>query len=591
MADTVIDSKNIRPTVSFSERFVILPEDCEQEDNYIGNYMATIAKKLNLKVYLLPYKKTKRDVSGVAEKLGLGIYLSLLDFNKNIKVKERDDIVEQGRSIVRAQQTIRLFSAKELGPEALTKNHRFFGNNPGEYRMFNNREIPVVYTAKELGALFAETDWEENLRQVLLSLVRESAQFLGPSQQYYSVSDSLITKELLIHYYASIQTSEEVGKGRRKRKVKVLKVPKRPSASPLLTKKEMDAIIHLSNSVFTDPMVPFMNEGEEWVDFIIRHSFKNVRKMYDSNYSSRASFLQNFARLTTNRLKEFRNNSPDRQKKKKDITNLDVNTLLSIRKPHRLEKFAKEVSSFDPSFTGFLASFRVLISGISDQKTDYLMSLNKLISYLKSMDIYEGKEVDDSVKNTEPETVSKETKALEKSKDKAPQEKVTLTLPREVPPLRHQKAISQLKEIPSELEKDTTQVVNQAVKFISNIYHKGHLQGEPLAQLKHKRGVIDPTSYVEVIGSFLKKFNKTILSKIQQYPPGSPGDGLRKIFSGPMNIIIEQEFKEVPYSEAESALAAILCKLLQYLIQDTEETLQENEFRSFWSWLVPTDQW
>jgi hypothetical protein len=382
--DKISNESDIIPMLSLSEKWIILPDGFKNEDYHIGQYMITIAHLLGLEVHLVKFLPEKRDIPADFEKRGTGIYLSLCDFDRKILAKKgKKDDVELGRAIVRGQQIIRLFQAEELGLDALTHDHAFFGNDPGE-----KDSVPRVYLAKTLDNLFEEKEWAEELRKILCTLMRESAQLLSERSQQEMVNEYLITRSQLIHYYCSTTSSETVGRGKKAKTVKTTRLAHKPRMSPLLEKNEAAVIGNLSNSIFTQPS---SSEEENWVEYILGKSFSKVRALLQSNYKVRNEFLENYSRLTTTRLVELKKGSANlRYKKKKDVTSTDLTSLLGSRKdPY--SQLARELSRFDQTWQGILVSFRINIPGT--QKVDPNESLLRLTSYLKELRVYEASKI------------------------------------------------------------------------------------------------------------------------------------------------------------------------------------------------------
>jgi len=406
LAAALSSKDKVVPILSTSERWIIVPEDFKQDDNYIGHYMITVSKLLGLTVYSIPYEGERiPNLPMESEKISIGILTSLQDTDRKIRVTQsKKDSVELGRTIVRAQQVMKLFTSKNLGLEALKQDHRFFGNNPSEVKVIANFPTKVVYTAKELGLLFEHKAWAEQLRKLLITLMRESAIFLKADAADHAIETNLLTREEAIVKFCSRSQATVVKRGRKAKTEKVSRVPKKPRASPLLTKREMDFINHVSRGIFIEPSE---EELKDWPLYIIRKGFANVKSQLESNYSLRRRFLAGFARITTSRLTEFRKLKPnERYKKKKDIALTDVDALLDSRdnKPKRL---AREVSFVDPQFTEILSVYRKLST--SDSATlDVVGSLMNLEEDIIYGNVYTDKIDEPVVPAKEPEVHKKD---------------------------------------------------------------------------------------------------------------------------------------------------------------------------------------
>jgi hypothetical protein len=385
---STLDGKiDVRPTISTSERWIILPKTFEDEDYHIGWYMIGVAQALGLNVYTISYGgKVQQDTSSEAEKIGLGMFISLGDVDRAIRVRSsKKDPIEIGRTIVRAQQVIRLFSSDNLGQAALRSDHFFFGNNSGEKKVVGNTEVPVVYSAKTLGNLFREVEWAEQLRQLLITLMRESARLLTGSVVTHAVESNLLSREETITKFCASTETVVSARGRKKKTEKVKVVPHKPKPSPLLSSKEYAFIDMLSKNVFIEPSE---SETRRWPQYVTQKGFTVVRDALKENYADRKLFRQSYARITTSRLKEYRIGNPEaRYKKKKDLTGTDLDSLLSSRK-NPAATFATEVVFLDPNFGKCLLPYRALITKGHNQVVDLAGSKLRIIEDIESTGVY-----------------------------------------------------------------------------------------------------------------------------------------------------------------------------------------------------------
>jgi len=252
--------------------------------------------------------------------------------------------------------------------------------------MISNFPVKVVYTAKELGDLFEHKAWKESLRKLLITLMRESAIFLKPDAVNHAIETNLITREEAIVKFCSRSQAVVVKRGRKAKTEKVARVPKKPRASPLLLRKEMEFLNYVSQGIFTEP-------GEEelsnWPAYITQFGFGAVRAQLESNYNLRRQYLSGFSRITTARLTEFRKLKPaERYKKKKDITPSDVDALL-VSRENPPGKFAREVSFVDAQFQRILSVYRTVSSaGSGGSVLDFLGSVLKLEEDIRSAGVY-----------------------------------------------------------------------------------------------------------------------------------------------------------------------------------------------------------
>jgi len=389
LANTLAQGAGVQPTLSASERWTILPKTFEDEDYHIGWYMIGVSKLLGLNVYLCDYEGAIRsEFTAETEKISEGLIISLEDFDRDIRVRVgKKDSVELGRTLVRAQQTIRLFSSPNLGMEALQRNHFFFGNNPGETEQIDKMEVKVKYSAKTLDVLFKEEKWAERLRQLLLTLIRESARLLSDKSVNHAISTNLLTRDQTILTYCATTATVVTGKGRKKKEEKVKEIPKKPKPSPLLSQNENQFIDGLAKNIFKEP--PQL-ELTDWAGTVSTFGYPVLRDRLKKEYAERRTFREAYARITTSRLKDFRKLKPElRYKKKKDITGVDLDMLLGSRNA-REAIFANEVSFLDPHFSKALAYYREEVKRGDRVLVDTTASRLRIQEDLVQLKIYSG---------------------------------------------------------------------------------------------------------------------------------------------------------------------------------------------------------
>jgi len=389
LANTLAQGAKTQPTLSASEGWVILPATFEDDDYHVGWYMIGLAKLLGLSVYLINYDgPIRKEFTQETERMSEGIFISIEDFNRDIRVKVgKKDPVELGRTIVRAQQTIRLFTSPNLGMEALKKDQFFFGNNPGERMVIDKTEIKVKYSAKTLDVLFKEESWSERLRTLLLTLIRESARLLSDSVVTHAVSTNLLTRDETILTYCASTVTVTTGKGRKKKEEKVKEIPKRPKPSPLISQTETQFIDGLAKNIFKEPN---QEEISDWPGAVSKYGFPTIREQLKHEYAERRTFREAYARITTSRLKDFRKLKPElRYKKKKDITGVDLDALLESRE-NREANFASEISFLDPHFSKALAYYREEVKKGDRILVDTTASRLKIQEDLRETGVYSG---------------------------------------------------------------------------------------------------------------------------------------------------------------------------------------------------------
>jgi len=391
LSSVIASEATIQPTISASERWIILPKTFQEEDYYVGWYMTGVAQLLGLKVYLVEYTGDRRKESADdAERLSMGFLCALEDLNRNLRIKHKGkDLVEQGRTIVRAQQIVRLFTSENLGHEALRKDHYFFGNNPGEKEVVDKLEMNVRYSAKLLDSCFKEVAWAERLRQLLITLMRESARLLSPETVTHAVETNLLTREDVILQYCSSVTTVTHGKGKKRRTEKVRETPKRPKPSSLLLPTEQKFIDSIAKNIFTEASE---DELRHWPKYISDHGFGPVRDELRANYTLRRLFRQAFGRITTSRLKEIRKLIPETKfKKKKDLSGVDLTSLIGSR-ADRDGVFATEVAILDPHFSTALLYYRTEVTHGNRRALDVPGSILKLKEDIVRLGVYSNED-------------------------------------------------------------------------------------------------------------------------------------------------------------------------------------------------------
>lgn len=444
----ISDETKMKPFISASSKIAVLPKAFEEEDYYLGNYMIAVCKDLGLEVYLVDYKGKVDSLTDRAERIGLGIYLSLNDHNRNITVKEKKELIEFGRAIVRGQQTVKVFTSPALGMDALIRDNRMFGNQPGQIIKVEGQTLKVVPIVKEFDSLFRETQWRSDLRPMLRFIMRESAQFLGEPQIKHMIADNLMTRDQLIATYCQMPTGKTV-KGSGKKKKQVLKVPSRPKASPLMTTKEGKFISDLASTIFLPPT----EEEGDWFKYITDYGFSVAKNRIQYNYRLRSQYTQGFSRITTSRLREFRQVNPAaRYKKKKDIAGEDTLFLLSLRKD-LAEKFAQELLYLDPLCEKALMPYNKTVIKGTTKVLDTPEVVKELVSVITLSGVYD---------ESSTELISAAKTAVEESRKRLEKIQLKILNPGTTKPKtdKGETLQTQVKEKPVEKEKPPEQQVD-----------------------------------------------------------------------------------------------------------------------------------
>jgi len=375
------------PGLSAQEKYILLPTFQEIEDHpnrRLYGALAIIANRLGFRTYLLPeYKKRIRDVNEEQSKFCTGMAFIVEDMENHFNISEKVEPYEAGRTFARSQQILGIFeSNKKLGLNALKKNHRFFGNNPGETTAIGKVRVPVPFKAKELRNLFREQDWSEALESLTVSLFRKYHDCLAKDIMDTEIKKNLITYSEVVQLYCTRDVI--VGKQKGHDIIKS-RVPHKPRSSNLLLKEEQRVVNNISDPVFNDG-IPTDVDG--FYHYVCKHGFDQTIKFLRAKSSKKAEFLQKFSSLTTKRLTEIRRIAPDssKTKRKKDLSVCDAQVLIAYRED-RYNEFASELLNLDPRLELALAQFKVLMK--DSEVIDRLSTKSKVIDYVKAEICYE----------------------------------------------------------------------------------------------------------------------------------------------------------------------------------------------------------
>jgi hypothetical protein len=196
-----------------------------------------------------------------------------------------------------------------------------------------------------------------------------------------SVKDNLLQYTEVQDLFAKRAAVSASPKGKNNT-VTVRKVPKKPKASSLLLKSEMEFVDQTLSPIFT---ALESTDKDGWYNAVIEHGFKAIKSRISANADLRLALLQRFAGLTTKRLQEIRElNESLKTKRKRDITSAEVRSAISKRiNPD--SRLADEVITLDPKFISVLRDFRKVRE---DDALDYSTSRQALINLIASKDLY-----------------------------------------------------------------------------------------------------------------------------------------------------------------------------------------------------------
>lgn len=336
------------PEINTGQKYVILPTSIRDEDNLLMKSIGRLAYSLGYTVKLTEYTGEKRELSKDEDDFIIGLSFVKGDENiyLNIPSSKSEDSIETGRHFVRAQQLLGYCVSKNSSNAILKKNHSFFGNDPGKTVKVGRSMIEVIYMAKYIPRYFKEVRWQDNLTNILLSLLKQSHQSLDAKVLSKTLESNVISLQELIKIKSTRSVLFEEKKGNKPAKYRDV-VPHRPRRSTLMTNEEDKLVNKLTQSFFDKDFDVRIPPGKTWSEYLIETSYHKVVEIISRNAAERAKFIMKFAQLTTNRLKEFRKLSEaNKSKRKRDLNSTDISTLLSNR-PDPISKLAEEVMSLE----------------------------------------------------------------------------------------------------------------------------------------------------------------------------------------------------------------------------------------------------
>jgi hypothetical protein len=213
------------------KNYVVLPESFKQTGNYMGLAVIRLASKLGYSVYTIPRTSKLRNLTDSLEEEAIGVLLAVGDNDQPISVTEKKSAIERGRLFVRTQQIIGLFvSDKNLGLDALKRNHRYFGNNAGETEIINKKPVPVLYGVKDFQALFMEVDDAPFLMRIFTNLIKKSHKLLKDEIRESIVKNNILSYSEFVKIKCNMTVVLEPAQGRRLAKTKTI-IPHKPKTS------------------------------------------------------------------------------------------------------------------------------------------------------------------------------------------------------------------------------------------------------------------------------------------------------------------------------------------------------------------------
>jgi len=345
----------VKPMLAIREKVIVLPSSIKDNQNHVGRYMLEVSKRLGFKAVETPYTGTRNDLSEFNENVGLGIYMSLDDGNSNFNIKPKTDPYEKGRTLARSQQI--MGSILDMGHknDILKPNHYYFGNNPGETRKVDKQVLRVNSFKTELLGLIIEKDWQTEMQDILIKLLRRSYTLLPHETIYHDIKPQLINYNQVITKWCSSERVITPARGK-KRAETIRKVPGKPKSSPLLLKPEMELLNSLSARLFGKTAMEEL-DFDQWSALLLREGIDKIRSDLKIIYNNRQTFLTKFAKLTTNRLSQVRK-LPGVQPtiKKASITTEQVSAVV-LNKEDPVSALVQEILTLDPTGELFINQY------------------------------------------------------------------------------------------------------------------------------------------------------------------------------------------------------------------------------------------
>jgi hypothetical protein len=241
-------------------------------------------------------------------KLLLGVWLGM--FNTTFVSRRRDKRdYELGRTATFSLLTKSEFeSRKNLGLEALQKDHFFYGNHPGESD--SKRQRISFFIKDRLVSMFSSPIIGNLLYGVLLEATRKLRLDNLKEEEYYkAIEANLIKFDLLLTSHYRHVTEKK----NRKVAVDKFKKPNPIKNSPLYLNAEMEVFRTYTQPLFNDLEVVQKN----YLEIVLKDGFTNVKNRISLSISRRWQTLSKFAHCTKIRLQEIRKLDPTLSKIRK----------------------------------------------------------------------------------------------------------------------------------------------------------------------------------------------------------------------------------------------------------------------------------
>jgi hypothetical protein len=384
-----ISKKDLAPMIGVmnNKRVLVIPATLKTDPNFMGQSMLRYAQFLQYEIREFDYELTVEEEKGTEtqREFGLAFYTSLDDVVQSVNCTSKSmNNRELVRKFVRAQQIIGFLKQQGHAPDCLKRNHRIFGNNPGEVEtvvvgMNKTDSLKVPYFKSVFSQYYRETKWRHQLSEIFITLIKESFGAIPEEVLFNNVTDNIISLNDMMKMYCSSTEEIITGKGKAQVKKTVHTVPSKPKESPCYLKEETQILNELSASLFGKTYYEL--NVDRWPQIVLGSGFRQVKEELQEIYRNRSAYVRAFADSTTRRLGAVRK-LPDRLKdmKKKDVKPHDLTTLTLLNKDP-ISLFVDHVIAMDPKCTGFLASYMSGkdVPSIIDRPDDYIEKVKNTI--------------------------------------------------------------------------------------------------------------------------------------------------------------------------------------------------------------------
>jgi len=350
-----ITASNLKPLIHESTKTVVLPESFKEADNFIGAYLFKICRQLGYDVRLLPYNGARRTLEPYAEKVTLGIYMSLSDGSNSFRFTKKTDGYEIGRTISRAQQLIGALNSNRLDGSVLRENQLYFGNaRPKKGTKPKEKVTETVYIVHTFPGLFQESAWDQELSRILALMLRRSWVNVDPEVLWKNLVPNIIPYSDVVLQACSKEIVIEPPRGKREAITKP-KVPQKVRSNALVLKPELDFLNRISGPIWSPTPWEGLSQ-DQWAVQLWATGLDKIKTELSAQYNFRANFLSKLASVTTKRLKDLRVALGQDRLRKSDVKAQDLANLITSRE-NPVKDFTGEILSIDPQGTLFLREY------------------------------------------------------------------------------------------------------------------------------------------------------------------------------------------------------------------------------------------